>query len=208
MQLNQGAARKFVDICVSINGKAEDMLVREGSETATAVLEDRFSDIEGDDELVRFINENSIDVYGAYTHLADVIEKKIKDSYAGSVNSLADSQNWTSFMRQRVSQIRQKKCIPERKDVIILGLYLGMEASEIDDLLERARMNELYPKNPLEGTILFALKDADEKGLYDMGSREYDPDSIYRHVREVLRQVGLPEAKTYLHELDDSRRER
>lgn len=208
MHLERDAAKKFIDICVEIDGRTSEKLSLEGSETSTASLENRLSDIEDDEDLMRFIDENSIDMYGAYTHLADVIDERIKDSYAGSVNSLADSQNWTSFMRQRVSQIRQKKCIPDRKDVILLGLYLGIEAGEIDELLETARMNELYPKNPLEGTILFALKDASEKGLYDMSRQDFDTDNIYRYVRKVLLEVGIPEAKPYLHELSDSRKER
>ncbi len=208
MHSEKDAAKKFIDICVEINGRTSEKLSSAGREASTASLEDSFSGLKDDEDLMRFIDENSIDMYGAYTHLADVIDERIKDSYAGSVNSLADSQNWTSFMRQRVSQIRQKKCIPDRKDVILLGLYLGMEAGEIDELLETARMSELYPKNPLEGMILFALKSAAEKGLYDVSRQDFDTDNIYRYVRKVLLEVGIPESKPYLHELSDSRKER
>lgn len=208
LHLQSGAARKFVDIGIMISDRATDMLHAAGEEASTAVLKKHFSEVNDDEALIRFIDENSISLYGAYTQFSDIIDEKISESYGGSVHSLADSQNWTSFMRQVVTQIRHKNCIPARKYVILLGMYLGMEATEIDGLLETARMNQLYPKNPLEGTILFALIDAYSRGLYDVSRADYDPDNIYRHVRYILQQVDIPEAGEYLYELSDSRQDR
>lgn len=155
-------------------------------------------------ELREFIQSHAAGYRNAYAKFyayvnAFLIANNISfaDSRDYSVHSLANAQGWTSSLRQCVSAIRQKKWLPLRRKVIALGLHLNMTTEQINEMLKLAHMEPLCAKNPVESSIIYAVEDAD---LNDMICCDGGTE-LCEHVREILEELGIPDAKTLINDL-------
>ncbi len=179
----------------------------ENSDISTEDFDEKLSDVRDEDELERFICENSSTFSTAYHKLYAYIKMHIEAAYGifdGSVFELAEGQGWSSSLRQCVSAIRQSKWYPTRNKIISLGLHLSLDHEQIDEMLSLAHMEPLCGKNIFESVIMFILDDASLNDMLDSGSDDYDPDELCRYALEIFREMDLPELEPFISELPET----
>ena len=173
---------------------------------ATESFDEKLSNVRDEDELEKFISENSMIFATTYHNFYAYVNMHIRVNYEkfdGSVFELATGQGWSSSLRQCVSAIRQRKWYPTRNKIISLGLHLSMDHDQIDEALRLAHMEPLCAKNIFESVIMFILDDASLNNMLDTGSDMFDPDELCRYAREVLEQLNLPEVEFFISELPE-----
>ncbi len=134
----------------------------------TSALGEELLKVQSEDELVEFIKQNASSYLHKYEKFYSYVQAfivannydKINDKQY-SIHSLANTQGWTSSMRQCVSAIRQRKWFPLRRKVIALGLHLNMTVEQVNQMLSFAQMETLCAKNPVEAAIIYTLIDAE-----------------------------------------------
>lgn len=147
-------------------------------------------------QLKQFIDEN-VDEFRSsyndfYTYVRDFIrENNVSYQYydgdinLDSVNLLAETLGWSSSLRKFVYSIFKGDWVPRRNKVISLGIHLNMNVDQINKLLQLAKMEELYPVNPTEGLLMYAIYDADLSDEISLGT-----DDLYNHVMEIFDEFG------------------
>ena len=190
--------------------KIKDKILRENTTSqagiATAVFDDRLSDVKAEEELEQFVAEHSSVFTEAYHKLYAYIKMHIRANYEnfdGNVFELAEGQEWSSSLRQCVSAIRQNKWYPNRNKIISLGIHLSMDHDQIDEMLELAHMEPLCAKNIFESVVMFILDDASLNNMLDGDQADYDPDELCRYAREVMTGLNLPEVTSFISELPE-----
>ena len=208
--LGDEAYKEYDLILGQIKDKIKEGSVREESpaeDTSTVFVNEKLLGIQDKDELEKFIEENSIVFSSAYYRFYAYVKMCIKanyQGYAGSVFELAESQEWSSSLRQCVSAIRQNKWYPTRNKIISLGLHLSMDHDQIDEMLELAHMEPLCAKNIFESVVMFILDDASLNDMLNTQSENYDPDELCRYARDVLKELDLPEVMAFISELPET----
>ena len=173
---------------------------------STIRLDRQVSEIRSDDELERFIEDNTDVFSGAYEKLYRYVMACIKSNcldrkYADNVHEMALAQNWSSSLTQCVSAIRRRKWYPTRNKIISLGLHLSLDHDQIDKMLNLAHMEPLCAKNHFECVVIFILEDASLNDIINTDSEDFDPDDLCRYARDILGQVDIPEIRTFLSEI-------
>ena len=97
---------------------------------------------------------------------------------AGKGLSRADVVRRSNLNKAYVYQIFSGKKYPSRDKVIALSFGLGLSAEEAQTLLKQAGYRELYPRDPRDALLLFALG----KGMSILTANEL----LYDHEVEVL----------------------
>lgn len=193
-----------------ILNKIKDNIIKkdtgESEDISTVLFDEKLSEITDDDELEIFINENSAIFSTAYYRFYAYVKMHIManfQGFGGSVFELAESQSWSSSLRQCVSAIRQNKWYPTRNKIISLGLHLGMDHDQIDKMLELAHMEPLCAKNVFESVMMFVVDDASLNDKLNEDSDLYDPDYLCVYAREVLSDLHLPGVDSFISELPE-----
>lgn len=177
----------------------------EGQNITTVKFDKLLMDVGSQDVLENFIAENiSVFSYSYHKFYAYVkMNLEVENGGVGSVNEMAIAQGWTSSLRQCVSAIRQNKWYPTRNKIISLGLHLCMDREQVDQMLEFAHMEPLYPKNIFESVILFILENGLEcEELYDKDGY-FDSDGLCLYAKKVLGELKMPEFDWFLAEVSD-----
>ena len=188
------------EICVDFKKET----VKGAQNITTARFDAKLAEVNNQDALEEFITSNRAVFSLAYHRLYSAIKADIDANYVGDAGSdyeFAQAQGWTSSLRQTVSAIRQNKWIPTRNKIISLGLHLGMEREQIDNLLMLAHMQPLYAKNIFESVIIFILTNAFCLNITNSESDEYDPDGLCKHAKKILAELNLPELDSFLAEV-------
>jgi hypothetical protein len=179
-------------------------------EMETKIFREKLSDVTSESELEQFIHENSSVFQNAYHKLYAYIKMNIESNYymvseetRQNIHDMAVIQGWSSSLRQCVSNIRQGKWYPTRNKIISLGLHLGMDHDQVNEMLELAHMEPLCAKNIFESTIMFILENASVIGYLDMDQADYNPDGLCEYAREVMSELDLPEIEDFLSELPE-----
>lgn len=137
--------------------------------------------------------------YKLYAYIEEFIRKNLLMDGEDSVYLLANSQGWSSSLRQCVSEISQKKWYPQRNKIIFLGIHLNMKLSQINEMLGLAKMENLCAKIPFENAIIYALENAElENRIQCDGTNEL---GIY--VKNVLKKLNINDFEIYMDELPD-----
>lgn len=174
---------------------------------STAKFDEKLSEVRNEDELERFITDNiamfSFTYHKFYAYVKMCINANYQQQYAASIFEMAEGQGWSSSLRQCVSAIRQNKWYPTRNKIISLGIHLSMDHEQIDEMLRYAHMEPLCAKNIFECVVMFILDDASLNNMLDVESDEFDPDRLCRYAKEVLSELELPEAASFISELSE-----
>ncbi len=162
----------------------------------TSTLGKELLKVQSEDELVEFIEQNASSYLQKYEKFYSYVQAfivannydKVSDKQY-SIHSLANTQGWTSSMRQCVSAIRQRKWFPLRRKVVALGLHLNMTVEQVNQMLSFAQMETLCAKNPVESAIIYTLNDAElnEQIFCDGGN---DLCDLVRETLETLDLAG------------------
>lgn len=202
--INQNYGQETVEKYNYILNRIKCQITKDGMEEQdleTVEFDVQLQQIQTMDELEKFIVENSRTFDTAYNRLDTVINFNLKDRLSAdaiSLNEFALSQNWSSSLKQSVYSIRKKNWFPTRDKIISLGLHLDMDIEQINEMLDMAHMEPLCAKNIFEGTIIYAIKDADRKGIFGT-----DVDVLLQHVKKVLEQLDNKEFEYFLQELEE-----
>ncbi len=168
-------------------------------EVKTSVLDTKLSDVGNEEELERFVIENTDGFTSAFHDLYSFVLSYIKNNHQSfgidNIYNLAQVQGWSSSLRQCVSAISQHKWYPTRKKIISLGLHLCMDREQIDEMLMFAKMRPLYVKNIFESVIIFILTDAELNGKFEQEADDYNPDYLCNYANEILKELDIAEVK-------------
>lgn len=171
---------------------------------STVKFDSRLSSVDSPDVLESFIAEN-ISMFSFSYHRFYAYVKMFLSAnnfcYAGTVTDLAATQGWSSSLRQCVCAINQGKWYPTRNKIISLGLHLGMDHEQIDEMLELAHMEPLCAKNHFESVIIFILEDAELNDI--LNPEKEDPDALCRYAKKVMQELDLPEIESFLAEVSE-----
>lgn len=176
-----------------------------GEMLETVYMDQKLVNITGEDQLQDFIEENAGVFASAYNRLYSYIIAFIEANYMGegfNVYNLAESQEWSSSLRQCVSAINQKKWYPTRNKIISLGIHLNMDRGQVDEMLKCAHMEPLCAKNIFESVIIFILEYADINGMID-GDTAEDVDMVLHLAKKVMKEFDIPEIEEFITELPD-----
>lgn len=206
--LSQNYGEEAIDKYKYILTKIKDSIVRDENATvenvSTAKFDAKLSEINDENELEQFITDNIAMFSYTYHKFYAYVKLCINTNYpmsSTSVFDLAEGQGWSSSLRQCVSAIRQNKWYPTRNKIISLGIHLSMDHEQIDEMLQLAHMEPLCAKNIFESIIMFILDDASLNNMLDVDSDEFDPDELCRYAKEILQELELPEAASFISEL-------
>ena len=201
----------YLNLLDLIKQEIQRPAVAQGQAYATTYLSKFFAHVRSKEQLIEFVKIHAPSYKQAYSRLYSYIiaflHLNLKneivndgDGRKASFFSMANESGWSSSLRHCVSEIRNKRWFPLRHKVISLGLHLNMDNEEIDEMLQRAQMEPLYVKNPIEASIVWAIEEAKLSSLED----EIIPDGssgLCVFVKYVLKQLGLDEEGSYL--IDD-----
>ena len=195
---------RYLEILYDVKGCLNGEPILSKKDVDTRTVYQRLSNVSSVPELRAFVTQNAFAYQKAYSKFYACVNAYIAANnmdYVSnkpmSVNALADMQNCSSSLRQCVSAIRQKKWFPLRRKIIALGLHLNMNVEQINEMLKYSHMEPLCASNPVEGTLIFAVTDADLRGMiFQDGSME-----LCNYVKEVFRYVGLEDADGIVNDL-------
>lgn len=177
----------------------------------TTHLSEYFTNVRSTEELIEFAKTHAPSYKQAYSRLYSYIlaflqlnlKNEIVNAHDGrkaSFHSMANESGWSSSLRHCISEIRRERWFPLRHKVISLGLHLNMDTEGINRMLQYAQMEQLYVKNPIEASIVWAIEEAKLSSLED---EIFQDGSSYLcdFVKNVLVQLDLEEENNYL--IDD-----
>lgn len=172
-------------------------------EYATSALEVDITNLKSLREMLAFVADNSQaykqKYYKLYDYIEEFIQKNLVEGEDDNVYLLANSQQWSSSLRQCVSAVSQKKWYPQRNKIISLGIHLNMDVDQINHMLELAQMEHLCAKTPFESAIIYALENAKlEDKIYCDGT-----DELCLYVKKVLVSLDFEGVEFFLDELPE-----
>lgn len=178
-----------------------------GEADSTVQMSRRLSTLVSQEEMLAFARENAVSYLDAYRRLYNYILlylelnlQSIGDDTAASFHAMAEESQWSSSLRHCISEIRNRRWFPLRQKIISLGVHLNMDVDCINEMLEKAQMEPLYVKNPVEAAVKFAIEDAkimsEEDAIIPDGS-----DGLCRYVKNVLEKIDLAESASLIDDL-------
>lgn len=181
----------------------DDVPRSEGKEYTTSALELDITNLRSLQEMVSFVKEHAQmykqKYYRLYRYIEDCIQKNLLPDEEDNVSLLASSQQWSSSLRQCVSEISQKKWYPQRNKIISLGIHLNLDVDQINEMLELAQMEKLCAKTPFENAIIYALENAKlEYQIHCDGTND-----LCLYVRKILLSLEFEGVEFFLNELPE-----
>ena len=209
--VNHSYEDKAVEKYNEIIGVIKRNIVKTGSscqeDIDTLKFNEKLSKVNSEDELKKFIYDNTAVFLTAYNKLYAMIKMYLVSNNHGiayKTYDIAEAQNWSSSLRHCVSEINQSKWYPTRNKIISLGLHLSMDHDQIDEMLTTAYMEKLCAKNIFESVIMFILDDANLRNMTDRKSEDFDPDALCRYAREILEKLKMPDFTDFITELPEA----
>lgn len=161
-------------------------------------------------DMMNFARENVPSYRRSYEKLYQYILAFLNENLASggadsrdrtsSFHQMANESGWSSSLRHCICQIRNGKWFPLRNKILSLGLHLNMNVSAINQMMKLARMEPLYPQNPVEAAVIWAVNEAElcsEEGeLLPDGSRD-----LCLFVKDILTRLAISESEFLIDDL-------
>lgn len=170
----------------------------------TRRMSEHFASLVSMDELVEFARSNAGSYREAYARLYNYVLAFLRinlydigDDMHASFHAMASESKWSSSLRHCISEIRSRRWFPLRHKIISLGLHLNMDLDDVNKMLQYAQMEPLYPKNPVEAAVIFALEEA---RLNELIFRD-GSDDLCQYVKSVLQQLHLADSEYLIDDL-------
>ena len=173
----------------------------------TNILDEKITDIHTEHEMIAFAQEYAAAFRDSYRRLYNYVLLYLDLNLQGadtdssaSFHAMATESQWSSSLRHCISDIRNKQWFPQRQKIISLGIHLNMDMDCINEMLQKAQMEPLYVKNPLEAAVKFAIEEAkilseDDRIIPD-GSND-----LCQYVKNILTQINLPDCISLIDDL-------
>lgn len=174
---------------------------------STGYLASQVADLQSEAQMLAFAREHAASFRDAYRRLynfilfyLDLNLQSIGDDSAASFHAMANESKWSSSLRHCISEIRNRRWFPLRHKIISLGIHLNMDKDCINEMLEKAQMEPLYAKNPLEAAVIFAIEDAKVMSENDRIIPDGSND-LCRYVKDILKQIDLTDCAYLIDDL-------
>ena len=112
---------------------------------------------EADFEL--FIKQNEIVFQNSYHKLLSFIELFIK-AQKNSIHEFVKEHTLNATFDKMLSQLRNKREVPKRMNLIVIGVHLNMSLEQLNELLSYAYMEPICAKDKIESAVLYAVENA------------------------------------------------
>ena len=114
--------------------------------------------IEDEEAFYKYISSNLSDFRSAneklYRHIEDYMERN-----AFTFKIVATYEGLKPAFNTKYSHLKNLCECPSRNDLIALGIALRMTIEELNNMLDIAHMEPLYPKDRIEAAIIFVIFD-------------------------------------------------
>lgn len=144
---------------------------------------------EADFEL--FIEQNEKVFQNSYHKLLSFIEMFIK-AQESNMHEFVKEHALNAAFDKMLSQLRNKKEVPRRMKLIILGVHLNMSLEQLNEMLSYAYMEPICAKDKIESAVLYAVENAylnNPSFAYEnaLGIRNFvDDDQVKRKYQEII----------------------
>lgn len=154
------------------NYKQNKARMKKHETLSTVVANQRLLGLTGDDDFEQYILKNKEIFFNTYDKLIGFIDDFIRirgDEYADihdsdetgfSLHALAKEKGLNSSFEIALSQLKTKRILPKRSQLITIGVLLNMVESDINTMLQLANMSELYPRDQIDALMIFLLMSA------------------------------------------------
>ena len=145
--------------------------VRQNTLYNTAKVYQDLLTLQFEDELIAFIDAN-LDVFAAvYSDLISFIDNFVclntfdYVNYTGEnslhyfLKSKIKNTRLISLFDNMVTMLKTHRVIPDKTKLIAFGLYLNMDLSDMNVMLQKAGMEPLCARDKAESVVIFALND-------------------------------------------------
>jgi len=184
-----------------------NMMPEPKGDIKTVDADKQISELREKDDFEKFITEHSETFSQPYKRfkasvdvwLSDYIRTE-DDGFAKGVDELARWQKWPRKLLEGVKKMQKGELsVLDRELVLLLGIHLSQDRSEIDALLELAHMRRLYARNNLEGVIIFMLESAEDMEVrQDEDGFELDEHTGWLgYVNRVVSELGDEEISEF-----------
>lgn len=96
----------------------------------------------------------------------DIRKSELEDEYDDnqehkySWHRIVKEKNLDQSFEKMLSDLKKHGIVPRREQLIALGIHLNMVATDINNMLSLAQMQELYAKDKVESLLLYLLRNA------------------------------------------------
>ena len=161
------AAHALIDRSVSesdsTHGKESDLTAAEiaAQDARFAMLTEQLlpSFETGYQKLMDYIESFFRDIDRVDNALMGLEELNRKSGHGRNTPNQVFEGKWLDLYYRKIRELKHERKAPSRAFLIALGLRLFMNTDQLNELLEKAGMAPLCPKDRLEGTILFYLEE-------------------------------------------------
>lgn len=155
--------------------------------------------IKEDEEFEEFIDNNQLIFISTYSGLIDYLDSfiqiRMKELEARSFHGLVELLGMDARYERILSNLRKNGVLPKRKELIAFGIHLNMTLKDINILLKKANMMELYVRDKTDCILMYVLNEAVKKdpdllvnNTYKMEVFTKDP-AVRRKCREVVERI-------------------
>lgn len=180
--------KKYMELCLKYTMLFEaPKIMSKGNRVGTSVLVEELDLMQDEAQLDKFMRVHTNEFADSHGKLIDFIENfiaTVDERYelqiiGGDVKGADNKYIFTNdrdlaanfgYRRNKrfkticdtqLSNLRQHRELPTRKNLIILGIYLNMGLEAVNELLSLANMEPLYPKDTVECMLIYALMNID-----------------------------------------------
>ena len=155
---------------VSFKAKKERM--KRGETLSTVVAHQNLAGLSGDDDFERYILQNKEVFFNTYDKLIRFIDDFLRirgdeyndvhdaDEGAFSLHALAKEKGLGGSLESALSQLKTKRILPKRSQLITIGVLMNMVERDINTMLRLANMSPLYPRDQIDALMIFLLMNA------------------------------------------------
>ena len=155
--------------------KENQMKLLNGKTLSTIIAYQNITSLKDDADFERYILDNKDIFFNSYNKLIRFIDDFIKiraDEYAQihdkdeepfSLHALVKKKGLGDSLEVALSQLRTKRILPKRSQLITIGVLLNMVEQDINTMLELANMQKLYPRDQLDAMMIVMLTNAVEE---------------------------------------------
>ena len=116
------------------------------------------------DNINAFISsyEKLISFIDAYIEIntLDLTDEDLQPSLNSFLHSKMKSPRLINHYNKMISRLRSRRIVPKRNALIVLGVYLDMSLSDVNQMLTMAGMEPLCAKDKVECIIIYAIENA------------------------------------------------
>lgn len=168
---------KLADIRREVHEKYKENQLKllNGKTFSTVMAHQNIVSIKDDLDFENYILQNKEVFFNSYRKLIRFIDDFIKiradeyglvhdkDEEAFSLHALVKKKGLGDSLEVALSQLRTKRILPKRNQLITIGVLLNMVEQDINTMLELANMQMLYPRDQLDAMMIVMLTNAVEE---------------------------------------------